>query len=68
MMLLKNAYDISLHVVNSGMELYTIRLIVGIMRKMVQIPDSQLILIDEDFKFLKILIERLEKVCRFFPL
>ena len=67
MKLLKNAYGISLQVLNPGMELYTIRLIVGIMRKMAQIPDSQFVLTNEDFDFLKILIKRLEKVCRLFP-
>ena len=67
MKLLKIAYGISLQVLNPGMELYTIRLIVGIMRKMAQIPDSQFVLTNEDFEFLKILIERLEKVCRLFP-
>jgi len=67
MKLLKDAYAISLCGLNRGMELYVIRLAIGIMRKVAQIPDSQFVFSEEDFDFLKILIKRLEKVCRLFP-
>ncbi len=67
MRLLQTSYAITLKALNPGMELYVIRLIIGIMRKIAQIPDSQFVLSEKDLNFLPILLNRLEKVCRLFP-
>ena len=67
MRLLQTAYAITFKVLNPGMELYVIRLIIGMMRKIAQMPGSRLVLSDEDLEFLLILLKRLEKVSRLFP-
>ena len=67
MRLLKQAYAIALRFLNPGMELYTIRLVVGIMRKIAQMPNSSLTMTSDDSQFLHIMLKRLTKVSRLFP-
>ena len=64
---LKLAYLTTFRDLNPGMELYVIRLTIGIMRKIAQMPDSSYVLTAEDMAYLHIVLERLIKVSRMFP-
>ena len=67
MELVRIAYSIAFKRLNPGMELYTIRLVVGLMRKMAQMQESKLFLTSEDAELLEILLKRLIKVSMLFP-
>lgn len=67
MRLLQMSFVISFKALNPGMELYVIRLAIGIMRKVALVPDSKLVFIEEDALFLQELLKRLLKVSRMFP-
>lgn len=47
---------------NPGLELYVIRLAIGIIKKITQVPNSQLVFTEEDAFFLQRLLQRLFKV------
>ena len=66
MKLMRISFALSLHL-NPGMELYVIRLIIGIMRKIALVPGSMLVFTDEDSSFLHVILQRLLKVSRMFP-
>ena len=67
MALVQEAYLIAFRFLNPGMQLYAIRLIVGIMGKVMQVQNSKLVIRDEDTEFLQEVLKRLVKVSQLFP-
>lgn len=67
MKLLKTAFSIAVNFLNPGMQLYVIRLVIGIMRKLALMPDSKLVLKDEDTAYLQVLLKKLVKLSQLFP-
>ena len=67
MKLIELAYPIALLFLNPGMELYVIRLALGIIRKIALMPNSRLVLTAEDARFIQILSMRLVKASKLFP-
>ena len=68
MKVIKFAFCVTVRVLNPRMELYMIRLAIGIMRKIALMPNSRVMYTEEDLKFLNILLTRLVKVSQLFPL
>lgn len=67
MRLIGVAHAIALRILNPGFELYVIRLVFGLVRKIALMPNSRLVLTDEDASYLQTLSKRLVKVSRLFP-
>ena len=67
MQLLHISFAIATRFLNPGMELYVIRLAIGIFRKIALVPDSKLVFTEQDSDFLQELLKRLLKVSRMFP-
>ncbi len=67
MKLLKVAHAYAMLGLNPGMELYALRIIIGIVRKIALVDNSRILLTDEDTTFLEVVFERILKVSKLFP-
>lgn len=67
MKILRSAISIAYKSLNSGMHLYTIRLALGIMRKIAQMPDSKTAFKDEDIAYVQLLLKKLLTSSQLFP-